>query len=128
MATKYLNTDLEIESIDDLTPIIDEFGGDVICLFHGRVRDLNRASFEVAGSMSDANECIRMFYSLVEGLSAEARAVWDSCTRRTLDVGFEGGHDRENCQQTIEHKVLALAASIGTHLVITVYPPLDPNA
>ena len=127
MATQYLNTDLEIESLEDLTPIVEEFPADVSCLFHGRIRDRNRACFELAGP-SDANECIRMFHALVKGLSPKARSVWDGCSRRTLDVGFEAGHDRENCQQVLTHEVLALAASIRAHLVITVYPPSNHAA
>ena len=71
----------------------------------------------------DASSCIRHFCALVQGLGPEARAIWDGCTRRTFDIGFEAGHDRENCQQSIDHDALAQAIAIRAHLVITVYPP-----
>ena len=37
----------------------------------------------------DASSCIRHFCALVQGLGPEARAIWDGCTRRTFDIGFE---------------------------------------
>jgi hypothetical protein len=126
--TQYLNTDLEIESRDDLTPIIEAFGDDVICLHHGPVRGHNFASFEVVGSSGDspsAEDCIRWFYALVQGLSPSARSTWESCSRRTFDIGFEGGLNGENCQQILQYEVVSLLAAMRADLVITVYPPSE---
>ena len=125
MTTQHLNTDLEIESADDLTPIVEEFGDDVVCLFHGRVRGYDRASFEIAGQSANASECVETFCALVGGLSEEARAVWNACSRRTFDIGFEAGSDRSNIQQTLRRESLAQVVSVGADIVVTVYPPRD---
>jgi hypothetical protein len=122
MTTHYLNTDLEIDSRDDLTPIVDEFGDEVVCLHNGPWGSHNRAAFEVAGLSQDASSCIRRFCALVEGLTPEARTLWDGCTRRTFDIGFQAGDDRENCQQLIDQDALAQIAAVRAHLVVTVYP------
>ena len=125
MATHYLNTDLELDSREDLTPIVEEFGDDVVCLYNGPWGTHRRAAFELAANLPhdpDPNSCIRMFCALVAGLSPHARAIWDGCSRRTLDMGFEAGTDRESCQQMLEYDALAQLAAIRTHLVITVYP------
>lgn len=122
MTTHYLNTDLEIESGEDLTPIVEEFGDDVVCLHNGPWASHNLAAFELAGLSQDASSCIRGFCALVEGLSPEGRALWNACARRTFDIGFQAGDDRENCQQLIDHDALAQAAAARAHLVITVYP------
>jgi hypothetical protein len=38
MDVRYLNVDLEIESKNDLSKIVEEFGEDVSVLHHGEVR------------------------------------------------------------------------------------------
>jgi hypothetical protein len=55
MDVKYLNTDLEIESKDDISKIVEDFGEDVIVLHHGEIRGYQHASFEIAASPSDAD-------------------------------------------------------------------------
>jgi len=122
MTTHYLNTDLEIESADDLTPIVEEFGEDVICLHNGPWGAHQRAAFEVAALSMDVSSCIRHFCALVQGLGPESRNLWDNCTRRTFNIGFEAGHDRENCEQSIDHDALEQAVAIRARLAITVYP------
>jgi len=123
MTTKYLNTDLEIDSIDDVTPIVEEFGEAVVCLYYAPWGAHKRAAFELAGVVfQDASACIRTFCALVEGLGPEARALWDGCARRVFDIGFEAGRERDNCQQSIDHDALAQVAAVRAHLVITVYP------
>lgn len=65
----YLNTDFITESSDDLTPIADDFGEDVIVMYNGKWAIVNRAAFEKAGIHNDTNETIQYFCSLFEGLN-----------------------------------------------------------
>lgn len=48
MKPHYLNTDLELNSAEDLSPIIDAFGNAVFVPHHDMVDELHFASFEVA--------------------------------------------------------------------------------
>ena len=47
MDTRCLNTDLEIESKNELDKIVEEFGEDVIVLHQGEMRGYQHASLEV---------------------------------------------------------------------------------
>ena len=52
MEVYYLNTDLEIESKDDLSRIVEEFGEDVFVLHQGEIREYQHASFEISVSFT----------------------------------------------------------------------------
>jgi hypothetical protein len=82
MEVKYLNTDLEIESKNDLSKIVEEFGEDVLVLHHGEIRGYQHASFEIAGGSTDADASINSFCTLIEGLPREVREIWDQCVSR----------------------------------------------
>ncbi|REJ74858.1 MAG: hypothetical protein DWQ36_13800 [Acidobacteria bacterium] len=123
MTTHYLNTDLVIDSEDDLTPIVEELGEDVVCLYNGPWGTRQLAAFEIVGHDMDASSCIRAFCGLVEALSPKAREVWDRCSRRSFDIGFEAGLDRESCERAIDLDALEMAVSVRARLVVTVYPP-----
>jgi hypothetical protein len=123
MEVKYLNTDLEIESKDDLSKIVEEFGEDVSVLYHGEIRGYQHATFEIAGSTSGADEVINYFCDLVEGLPTEARDVWDGCCSRVLDIGYESGASQRNFRSEIRASTIQRVAKIGASMVVTIYPP-----
>src|SRR5262249_5354028 len=76
----HINTDLELESLEDLTPIVAAFGSDVVVLFHGEAMGHRRASFEVSGLVADPDALLNHFCMLAEALAAPERAVWDRCS------------------------------------------------
>lgn len=121
----YLNTDLIIESSDDLTPIADDFRDDVIVMYNGKWGKVNRAAFEIAGIHSDANETIQYFCMLVEGLDKKLRSIWDSCFSKVFDIGYESGTSPQNYSSVIRPETLKRVAGIGAAIEITIYPPID---
>lgn len=123
MEVRYLNTDLEIQSKDDLSRIVEEFGEDVLILHHGEIREYQHASFEMAGNTSGADEVINYFCTLVDGLPIEVRGIWDGCCSRILDIGYESGTTSPNYRSEIRPSTIRRVAEIGASLVITIYPP-----
>lgn len=121
----YLNTDLIIESSDDLTSIADDFGEDVIVLYKGKWGKLNRAAFEIAGIHSDANETISYFCSLVKGFNNKERAIWDSCFSKVFDIGYESGTSPHNYSSLRRADTLKRVADIGAAIEITIYLSID---
>ena len=118
----YLNTDLDIESVRDLSRVIEEFGEDVIVLHHGESRGYDHASFEIAsGADLAADEVINYFCSLVECLPKEVRDIWDGCSSRIFDVGYESGTTPHSFRSEIRASTIQRVASIGASIVITVY-------
>jgi hypothetical protein len=123
MEVRYLNTDLEIESKNDLSRIVEEFGEDVSVLHHGEIRGYQHASFEITGGLSmGADEAINGFCLLVENLPKEVREIWDGCCSRILDVGYQSGATSPNYRSEIRASTIQRVAGIGASIVITIYP------
>lgn len=119
----YLNTDLEIESRQDLSPIVEYFGKDVVVLFHGEAMGHRRATFEVAGLVADADAVINQFCMFAEALPERERAIWDSCSKRIFDIGYEGGTRPGAFQSEIRSGTVKRVATLGLSIVVTIYPP-----
>ena len=124
MLIKYLNTDLDIESKSDISPIVEEFGEDVIVLHHGERKGYQHASFEISGSSfdADADGVISSFCTLVEELPKEVREIWDGCVLRVFDIGYESGSSPQNLRSEIRPSTILRVAKIGASIAITIYP------
>ena len=129
--TQFLNVDLEIESSEDLQPIVDEFGEDVSVLFHGKLdRGTWLACFEimtVLPSARDPDGYIGGFCWLVEQLTPEARRLWDNCHSRKFDIGIQGGSSPAGYQTQIRPDSVSRLAKLGGTVVITIYSPELPR-
>ena len=125
MNIRYLNTDLVIESKNDLSKIVHEFGDDVSVLYHGEMRGYQHASFEIPANQAGADETINYFCDLVENLPEEVREIWDGCCSRVIDVGYESGTSPQNFRSEIRAPTIQRIAAIGANIVITIYPLFD---
>ena len=125
MDIRYLNTDFEIESKSDLSKIVQEFGDDVVVLYHGEMRGYQHASFEIEGTTDAADETINTFCALVEALPEGVRQTWDGCCSRIIDVGYESGMSPLNFRSEIRAPTIQRVAAIGASIVITIYPISD---
>ena len=125
MDVRYLNTDLEIESKNDLTKIVQDFGEDVVVLYCGEMRSYQHASFEISANTAGADETINHLCALVEGLGKEAREIWESCCSKVIDVGYESGTSPQNFRSEIRASTIQRVAAIGASIVITIYSLSD---
>ena len=123
--TPYLNVDLLINSKEDLTPIVDSFGEDVLNLSNGEWGAHYRANFEIAGSHAASNEDISYFCLLVEGLEGKAKHLWDNALSKEFDIGFEPGTGTESYNTEIKPSIIKRVADIGASISITIYPVVD---
>lgn len=117
---EFLNIDLDIESEEDISLIIEEFGDRVTIhrseLYEGKYY----ASFST-GFMRE-NEIIQEYRSLVEGLTPEAKRVWDSCSKREFDFGYESGETPNNFHSRVSAGSIKSLAKLGGSVAITIYP------
>ena len=123
MDTMFLNVDLDIESEAPLDRIVDAIGDRAAVLFHDRVEQHYRASFEVGDDImtSGVDHTIRKLCDLVEGLPPQARAVWDACYRRVLDIGIQSGPEPQRFLATVNADTVRRAADAGCAFTVTVY-------
>ena len=119
---RYLNVDLLIKSREDLTPIVSEFGDDVLVLTNDKTGEFYFAYFEIAGSHAGPNEDIEYFCSLIEGLSEKSRNLWESTFYRIFDMGYEAGTSNNSYSSDLRESVLKRIASVNASVRITIYP------
>jgi hypothetical protein len=122
MEITYLNTDFEIESTEDISRIVEEFGEDVRVLFHEKIRGHYCAGFEIAPVFLGADETLSHFCLLVEQLPRDVRRLWDGCVSRTVDVGFESGEKPPSFRAELRASTVRRVADIGCSIMITIYP------
>ncbi len=116
----FLNIDLDIESKVDISPIVEEFGDRVSVHRNELYEGQYCASFET-GYMKE-NEIIEEYVSLIEKLSPRSKVIWDNCSKREFDFGYESGETPNNFHSKISAKSVNSLAKVGGSIVITIYP------
>jgi hypothetical protein len=124
----YLNTDLDINSADDLTALAAAF--EAAGLFPLHVTRLDNghwfATFETEQQHHEPETNIGAMLSVVESLPTLLRATWDGCTRREFNVGYDCGINPWEFNQGISTDLLRRLAAAGGSLRITLYPDREP--
>ena len=122
MEIRYLNTDLDIESQEDLTTLIEAFGDEVFVLHHGLIKGMHHASFEFSHDHSSVpDEVIRRYCDLIEALPPTAKMIWNQCSTRLIDIGVESGSS-PNCYRFEVHpSTLDRVSAIGASLAGSIY-------
>ncbi|MBI2840742.1 MAG: hypothetical protein HYX75_20685 [Acidobacteria bacterium] len=117
MDIRYLSTDLDVESLSDLSLVVDDLGEEVLVQQHGPVKHFNHASIVVAQSFcSGPDEVVNCFCNLIENLSDEARAIWDTCFTRVFDIGLEWGFTPSRYRFELRPSTIERLAKIGASL------------
>jgi hypothetical protein len=117
MRTEFLNVDLDLEFQGDISELLHALGDDVVAL----ARDPGHCTLEVSGHPASPEDAIRRFTTLLEGLPPPARAAWDGCSLRSMDIGLRAGHEPHMAAFRLPVEVLAALARLQAELVFTVY-------
>jgi hypothetical protein len=59
---------------------------------------------------------------IVESLARPLRSVWDGCTRREFNIGYECGAEPWAFNQGLRAELLGQMAAVGASLRVTLYP------
>ncbi|MCG7941448.1 MAG: hypothetical protein N0C88_21735 [Candidatus Thiodiazotropha lotti] len=122
MEIHYLNTDLELESPKDLTPIVEAFGEDVVNLYNGKARGHYLASFEIASSEGSPDSKIQYYCMLAESLFGEEKILWEGCYSKVFDIGYEGGTGHKSYTDEVRANTLERVVALGASIRVTIYP------
>jgi|GEM_PF-901681 len=119
----FLNLDLDIDSPDDLRPLVLALGPSAYSL----ERPDGRASFELNRPVAPLSPepLILDFVRLVADLPPAARSVWDRASRRVFDIGFQSGVLPPQETHRLAPETLSAIAAIGAELAVTIYA-IDP--
>jgi len=118
---QFLNVDLDLESTGDLSPIVEEFGDDVVLMHQETENGVSTASFELAGKQGCADSLFAEYFRLVDSLSDAGRRAWDTCGKRVFDLGFDSGTEPNAIHEVLTQETMQELARVGGSIVVTVY-------
>ncbi|MGH9383732.1 MAG: DUF6968 family protein [Vicinamibacterales bacterium] len=121
----FANVDLDIESSDDLTPLVRAFEPSAFSL----ERPPGLASFELSAETSPTTPepLILEFVRLVNELPQPAREIWDRASRRAFDIGLLSGRRPHQEHYRLTPATLRAAADVDAEIAITVYALLPED-
>ncbi|AQQ01450.1 hypothetical protein B0W48_17730 [Pseudoalteromonas aliena] len=119
----FLNIDLDIESKEDISPIV-EFWGDAVMVFRlEEAEGVWLGSFET--SEDAQNDIVNKYHQLITSLPPNLRAIWDRCIKRIFDFGFEAGSSPRVFQSALSQSSISKLAEIGGAITVTIYASAD---
>ena len=115
---RYLNTDLELASPDDLSALAAALEAQAVVPLHltRQADGLWYAAFETAEQHGEPEPNIAAM------LAEPLRAVWAGCVRREFDVGYDCGGGPGAFEHGLSSHLLARIAAAGASLRLTLYP------
>lgn len=126
--TPYLNTDLDLVADQDLRPLLQVLASSGLYALHAGIRDDGNwyATLEVNEvadeelHLRQPEQTISIMLDAIEALDTPARAIWDACTTKTFDIGYQcGGLQVRN---RLRNAILKRLTALGIDVAITLYP------
>lgn len=121
----YLNTDLDLTSVEDLSSLVAAFKAQdcpPLYLTHGE-DGLWYATFEHCDQQGEPELTISAMLTVVESLGESLRILWTGCVRREFNIGYDCGSEPWAFNQGLSTQLLGRIAAAGASLRITLYPP-----
>ena len=121
----YLNTDLDLISEADLTQLAAAFeAGGVDPLSDPRLGDDGQwwLTFETSEQYTEPDPNIAAILNVVEALNPDLRVIWNRCSRREFNIGYDCGLEPWAYNQALSPEVLGRMAAAGASMRITLYP------
>lgn len=127
MPTQYCNTDLCLASPTDLRPLAAHLKSKGLSVLYVTLEPDNNwyGTFEAGGSGlpdGQAETDINQMLTAVESLPAALGAVWNGCTKREFDIGYDCGTEPWAFQQDFPPELLGRMAALGITMGLTLYP------
>ena len=121
----FLNIDLDIESDEDLSPLVSEMSATVSVMRNEWIDSSYCASFETGAA--GENGITKEYVSLIEGLTAEGQRLWQGCSKREFDIGYESGETPNDFHSILSAESIFSLAKLGSSVAITIYPIRKAN-
>jgi len=121
----FINLDLEFSADGPLDELAHHFERTSFVLFHGEVENGYRLAVEpvINGELSqDIQACTEHFLAIVRSLPPELISIWNSCSSRVFDYGFDGGLEQPPLRVMLPFSSLVEIAQGSIDIQITVYP------
>lgn len=84
------------------------------------------ATFETSAQFAEPEPNIAAMLAIVESLARPLLSVWDGCTRREFNIGYDCGAEPWAFNQGLPAELLGHMAAAGASLRVTLYPDREP--
>lgn len=120
----YLNTDLDLTSPNDLMSLVAAFESRHVFSLHVTRGDDGfwNATFETEDGYEEPELNIAAMVAAIESLDKRHRTIWQRCTQREFNIGYDCGAEPWAFNQGLSCGLLARMAAIGASLRFTLYP------
>lgn len=127
MRTHYLNTDLDLWSREDLRPLTRALLRAGMFSLHVGMEERHewRAPLEVNQDLRTPQATMSAMLNAIESLKPAARARWNRCRRRDLNIGYECGDSPHRIEHGVPRRMLERIATLGLSLRVTLYSHLS---
>ncbi len=119
---RYLNTDLDLVCDTAPNSLVDEFEASGLCAY---AHDCGGGEYSVlVEDMNDSEpepNIIRLLEA-IERLSESGRRVWDRCSKRDFNIGYDCGDEPWGFNQGLSNQTLRRIVECGATVSITLYP------
>ncbi len=119
---QFLNVDLEIESKEDLSKLVNDLKRSATILHYEQSDSPQLARIEASIEVTTPDAGINHLCELVESCSRNALKQWLAAKRRTFDIGLQSGHSPKCFNQALDANTLLRISALGAGIEITLYP------
>jgi hypothetical protein len=126
----FLNADLDLTSADDLTALAAAFETRGMHALHVTLGEDGQwwAMFETNEYYEEPEQTIAVILDAVESFDPALHTIWQRCTRREIDIGYDCGDEPWAFNQALSSHLLGRMASAGLLLRITIYPDRETTS
>jgi len=122
MEIRYITTDLDFESHEDLNPIIIEMGDRALPSHNDWINDKYYVVLAAHYDHDEPEKSVAEFCDLIEGLSEQSKELWFGCQKRVADIAFESGAFPNNLSCQLSEQIISRLNNLKISIVITIYP------
>ncbi len=122
---RYLNLDVELESENDLTPLVEHLGEEIFVLCNQQVKTIFYTSFEpkyFEEGQNNPENHTRHILGLLDKLPDSLREMWNKCSSKIFDFGFDSGFAPCPFHADLSPESLQGISAIGANVRISIYP------
>lgn len=120
----YINTDLDLRSIEDLTGLATVLESRALSPLHMAQDEDGSwfALFETNDHFAEPEQTIAKMLDVIEALAPAQKAIWSRCTLKEFHIGYACGDDAEAFTQGLSSEVVGRIAAANASLRFTLYP------
>jgi hypothetical protein len=116
-ATEFLNIDLDLRAPSGLESLLRFLEPSVLVMNQAE----QEASIELNAQASSLEGTLVLWIELIQSLPEAARAIWDQCELRSMNIGIQGGTEPHAAYFTIGSETVRQLASFQIEIALTVY-------